>query len=214
MDIKIEMKIKEIMGSNLVTLAEYYIGDVTYILIICNTIDFEKLKKLKQLKQIPFIFTKEELSDGVDVFPIEFLYVKKHYKVICGEDFFKDITISKKCLRHQLEFEFRSKVIHLRREFLQLKGKDFNNLILSAVPTMVPIIGGLLYLKDLDLGDANNMFESVLEEYNLDVQILKEIYDIRQDNAKLNKDKEQYIKELMNVLSDIGEIVDEMKVIE
>lgn len=79
---------------------------------------------------------------------------------------------------------------------------------------MVPIIGGLLYLKDLDLGDANNMFESVLEEYNLDVQILKEIYDIRQDNAKLNKDKEQYIKELIKVLSDIGEIVDEMKVIE
>jgi hypothetical protein len=198
-DTKIEMKIKEIFGKNLVTLAEYYTGDVINILAVCNTFDFTTLQKLKQLKEIPLILTKEELIDGVDVFPIEFLNIKKHHKIIYGEDFLKDLVISKIFLRHQLEFEFRSKLIHLRREYLQFKGKDFDNLILSVIPTLVPIIGGLLYLKDSDLGDTNNMIRSVSDEYGIDIQVLKEICDIR---------------ELIKVLSNIGEIVDELEVLE
>ncbi|HUV82757.1 MAG TPA: hypothetical protein VMW53_06750 [archaeon] len=214
MDTKIEMKIKEIFGKNLVTIAEYYTGDVINILVVCNTFDFTTLQKLKQLKEIPLILTKEELTDGVDVFPIEFLNIKKHHKIIYGEDFLKDLVISKIFLRHQLEFEFRSKLIHLRREYLQFKGKDFDNLILSVIPTLVPIIGGLLYLKDSDLGDTNNMIRSFSDEYGIDIQVLKEIYDIREGNSKFNKDKEQYIRELIKVLSNIGEIVDELEVLE
>lgn len=214
MDSKIENKIKEIFGDNLVTLAEYYTGDVTEILVVCKNIDLDTLRKLKQLMEIPFILTKEELVDGVDVFPIDFLNIKKHHKVIYGENFLKDLVISKKYLRHQLEFEFRSKLIHLRREYIQFKGKDLDNLISTSVPSLVPIIGGLLYLKDLDFGDMNTMIKSISEEYNFDIQVLKEIYDIRKGNSKFKKDREQYIRELIKVLSDIGKAIDELEVVE
>ncbi|MCZ7399859.1 MAG: hypothetical protein O8C62_09345, partial [Candidatus Methanoperedens sp.] len=137
---EIETKIKELLGENLVTLAEYYTGDETNLLAICNTLDFDELQKLKQLNEIPFIFTKEELTDGVDVFPIEFLNIRQHHKIHYGDDILKDIEISKENLRHQLEFEFRSKLIHLRRQYLQLKDRHLEALILSAVPTLVPII--------------------------------------------------------------------------
>ena len=46
------------------------------------------------------------------------------------------------------------------------------------------------------------------------MSVLKEIYDIRQGKSKFKKDKEQYIKELINVLSGIGKIIDEIKVSE
>ncbi len=209
-----ELKIKEILGENLVTLAEYYTGDETSLLAICNTLDFDELQKLKKLKEIPFIFTKEELTDGVDVFPIEFLNIRQNHKIHYGDDILKDIEISKENLRHQLEFEFRSKLIHLRRQYLQLKDKHLENLILSAVPTLVPMIGGLIYLKDLHYTDTQDMFKVVSEGYGIDVQVLKEIHDIRLGKAKLRKDKEHYIRELIRVLTAIGEIVDHFKVTE
>ncbi len=211
---EIETKIKEILGENLVTLAEYYTGDETNLLVICNTLDFDVLQKLKQLKEIPFIFTKEELIDGVDVFPIEFFTIRQHHKILFGEEFLKDLVISKTNMRHQLEFEFRSKLIHLRRQYLQLKDKHLEALILSAVPTLVPIIGGLIYLKDLHYTDTQDMFKVVSEGYGIDMQVLKEIHDIRQGKAKLRKDKEQYIRELITILTAIGEIVDQLKVAE
>jgi hypothetical protein len=44
------------------------------------------------------------------------------------------------------------------------------------------------------------------------MHILKEISDVRQGNAKFRKDKEYYIKYLIEVLTDFGEIMDEFKV--
>ncbi|MCG2727482.1 MAG: hypothetical protein L6244_02380 [Candidatus Methanoperedenaceae archaeon] len=209
-----EMKIKEILGENLVTLAEYYTGDEQKLLAVCSALDFDVLQKLKQNKELPLLFTKEELMQGVDVFPVEFLNIKLHHKILYGEDFLKDIKISKKNLRHQLEFEFRSKLIHLRSEYLMFRGKELEALILSAVPALAPIIGGLLYLKDLRHDGTRDMFDIVSKGYGMDVSILKEIYDIRRGKSKFKKDKEQYVKELINVLSGIGKIIDELEVSE
>jgi len=210
----IEMKIKEILGENLLAIAEYYTGDEKKLLVVCSAIDFDSLRRLKKIRELPLLFTKEELIRGVDVFPVEFLNIKQNYKILHGEDILKDIKISKKNLRHQLEFEFRSKLIHLRSEYLLYNGRELEGLILSAVPALLPIIGGLIYLKDLSHGDSGEMFDIVSEGYGMDVSVLKEIYDIRLGKAKFKKDKEQYIRELINVLSGIGKIIDELKVSE
>jgi hypothetical protein len=207
-------KIKEMLGENLVTLAEYDTGDEKNLLVVCNTLDFEVLKKLKQLKNLPFVSTREELTRGIDVFPVEFFNIRQNHRIIYGDDFLKDMQISKKHLRHQLEFEFRSKLIHLRRAYLQFKGRDLENLILSAIPTLAPILGGLIYLKDLHYDDTRDMFKVVSEGYGIDVGVLKEIHDIRLKKAKFKKDKELYIQELIKVLSDIGKIVDKLEVAE
>ncbi len=207
-----EMKIKEMLGENLVMLTEYYTGYERNLLAVCNTLDFDSLRKLKKLKEIPFLFTKEELMDGVDVFPIEFLNIRQHHKTLYGEDFLKDIEPSKKDLRHQLEFEFRSKLIHLRKEYLQFKDKNLENLILSAIPALAPIIGGLIYLKDLHYTDTEDMFKVASEGYGIDLRILKEIYDIQRGKAKFKKDKEKYIVELIKVLTSIGTIMDQIEI--
>lgn len=207
-----ETKIKETLGENLVTLAEYCTGDEQKLLAVCRALDLDVLQKLKQNKVFPILFTKEELMRGVDVFPVDFLNIKLHHKILYGEDFLKDINISKESLRYQLEFEFRSKLIHLRSEYLLYKGKELEALVLSAVPALAPIIGGLVYLKDLQHGDTREMFDVISEGYGIDVRVLKEIYDVRHGKAKFKKDREQYIMELINVLSGIGKVIDQLEV--
>ena len=212
-DTQIE-KLTDILGSNLVALVQYHTGDETRLLAVCNHIDFNTLRSIKPLKEVPLVMTKEELTDGVDVFPIEFLNIKQHYEVLHGEDCLVDITISKKHLRHQLEFEFRSKLIHLREEYLQFKSKDLEHLILAAVPTLMPILGALVHLKDLrnDWTDAEELFKIVSDGYGINTQVLEDIYGIRHKTAKMSKDKEQYIEHIIRILSDIGKIIDELEV--
>src|SRR6266576_3973931 len=67
---------------------------------------------------LPVYFTTEELSDAADVFPIEFNRMAKARVVLYGKDPFEFVTLSDANLRHQTEYELRSKLIQLRRLYI------------------------------------------------------------------------------------------------
>src|SRR6478672_11162716 len=67
---------------------------------------------------LPVYFTVEELSDAADVFPIEFHQMANARVVLYGRDPFEFIKLSNTNLRHQAEYELRSKLIQLRRLYI------------------------------------------------------------------------------------------------
>ena len=67
---------------------------------------------------LPVYFTVEELTDAADVFPIEFHQMEKARIVLYGRDPFEFVKLSKENLRHQTEYELRSKLIQLRRLYI------------------------------------------------------------------------------------------------
>jgi hypothetical protein len=67
---------------------------------------------------VPVYFTREELSDAADVFPIEFHQMARARVVLYGQDPFEFLQFSNANLRHQTEYELRSKLIQLRRMYI------------------------------------------------------------------------------------------------
>ena len=67
---------------------------------------------------LPVYFTVEELSDAADVFPIEFHQMANARIVLYGRDPFEFVQLSDQNLRHQTEYELRSKLIQLRRLYI------------------------------------------------------------------------------------------------
>src|SRR5436190_9420496 len=67
---------------------------------------------------LPVYFTVEELSDAADVFPIEFHQMANARIVLFGKDPFEIARLSDRNLRHQAEYELRSKLIQLRRLYI------------------------------------------------------------------------------------------------
>ncbi len=202
-------EIKKILGENLVTLAEYNNGDEVRCLAICNNLDFKTLTDLKKVDIVPMVFTKDEIKNAVDVFPVEFLNIKRHHKMLHGEDILKDIVVSKEKLRHQLEFEFRSKLIHLRQSYIRSDEDDLEELILNAVPTLAPIIGAVMYIKGVEVKYDPDLVKVMV---GIDTRIVMDIHKIRTGKAKFEGDKNKYIERLINILTQIGDIVDKMEV--
>src|SRR6476620_2548716 len=75
--------------------------------------DWEKLGQ-----PIPVYFTVAELQDAADVFPIEFHQMEKARRILYGRDPFEFVQISRANLRHQTEYELRTKLIQLRRLYM------------------------------------------------------------------------------------------------
>jgi predicted nucleotidyltransferase len=67
---------------------------------------------------LPVYFTFAELHDAADVFPIEFHQMERARVVLYGRDPFENFHISDENLRHQTEYELRSKLIQLRRLYI------------------------------------------------------------------------------------------------
>lgn len=66
----------------------------------------------------PVFFTLAELKRAADVFPIEFRQMEKARRVLYGSDPFELVEISHAHLRHQAEYELRTKFTQLRRLYL------------------------------------------------------------------------------------------------
>lgn len=67
---------------------------------------------------LPVYFSVEELNEAADVFPIEFHRMASARKVLFGTDPFHGLQLSQGYLRHQTEYELRSKLIQLRRLYI------------------------------------------------------------------------------------------------
>ncbi len=67
---------------------------------------------------LPVYFTAGELSDAADVFPIEFHQMERARVVLYGRDPFEGLSFSDANLRHQTEYELRSRLIQLRRLYI------------------------------------------------------------------------------------------------
>lgn len=67
---------------------------------------------------LPLYFTFAEMSDAADVFPIEFHEMERARVVLYGRDPFESVEISDANLRHQTEYELRSKLLQLRRLYI------------------------------------------------------------------------------------------------
>jgi len=94
----------------------------------------------------------EEMRRSADVFSIEFLDMRRHYRVLWGEDVLKTLDIPMRWHRVQLEYELREKTILLRQQLLMVSGNDTAkwDLLLRSLPAF----GTLFRHALIALGDA------------------------------------------------------------
>ncbi|MBT3865839.1 hypothetical protein HOF78_01910 [Candidatus Woesearchaeota archaeon] len=206
-------EIQEIFGENLVCVADYGKGDMQEVIVL-NKLDSQVLNDskiplqnyFKKTKKFPLLLTKEELTDGMDVFPLDFLNIKLNHKILFGEDVFSDLKFDKKHIRRQLEFEFRSKLINLRQSYMVVKSnKELKLIVENSIPTLLPMLNGLLFLKGKSVPeDIEEILNITEKEYGINISALKRI--------KESSDREGAVRELVDLLSQLGQILDGMKV--
>ena len=102
---KIIESLKEKLGANLLCAVKFGTeGEPNNFLCVLEKIDFATLEQLKQTVQkqhekvVPLFFTKQELQNAADVFPLEFLDIKHPHELLFGKDLVAEIKIEHKHL--------------------------------------------------------------------------------------------------------------------
>ena len=137
---------------------------------------------------LPVYFTFGELRDAADVFPIEFHRMERARVVLYGRDPFETLSISDENLRHQTEYELRSKLIQLRRLYIPASGsatrlRDLMADSLSSFATLFPPVL-LLHGKDAPVL-KHDIVGAAVRTLGLDGAVFERVFALREGAAAL-----------------------------
>jgi predicted nucleotidyltransferase len=166
---------------------------------------------------VPVYFTVSELKNAADVFPIEFHQMEVARKVLYGQDVLADLKISDDFLRHQTEYELRSKLLQLRRLYIpaSASAEKLCGLMAESLSSFVAIFRAVLLLKGVKSPvTKNEIVQSVGKHLNLDGKPFEKILDIRENSAsntlfnenEANQLFADYLEQIENVIDAVDNI--------
>lgn len=142
---------------------------------------------------LPVYFTVAELTDAADVFPIEFRQMERARKVLYGRDPFEYVELSDSNLRHQTEYELRSKLLQLRRLYIPASAKTerLTALMKDSLASFAALFRAVLLLKNTEPPVAKRETVSATARLlGLDAEPFDRIFDLRESGAATLTDTE------------------------
>jgi predicted nucleotidyltransferase len=165
---------------------------------------------------LPVYFTVEELADAADVFPIEFHQMANARVVLYGHDPFEFVKLSDANLRHQTEYELRSKLIQLRRHYIpaSVSIEKLSDLMSDSLSSFAALFRAvlLLYGQQAPVGKTD-VVRATARLLKLDATPFERIFEFRTTGALPRGDKEanELFGAYMFQIEQVVEAVDELE---
>lgn len=135
---------------------------------------------------VPIYFTVAELKEAGDVFPIEFHQMERARKVLYGQDVLADVKISDDFLRHQTEYELRSKLLQLRRLYIpaSVSVDKLCNLMSESFVSFSSLFRAVLLLHKIEPPLTKQaIIETIVKHLKIDGEPFEKILTIRENKA-------------------------------
>ena len=133
---------------------------------------------------MPVYFTVSELQNAADVFPIEFHQMSIARKVLYGPDVLADLNISDKFLRLQAEYELRSKLIQLRRQYIpaSVSVDGLKKLMADSLSSFAALFRAVLIINGMTPPTTKpEIVAETVKHLGIDGTPFEKIFDIREN---------------------------------
>ena len=141
---------------------------------------------------VPVYFTVHELKNAADVFPIEFHQMSKAHKLLYGTDVLAGLNISDDFLRHQAEYELRSKLILLRRQYIPASATEegLKTLLAESLASFSALFRAALLLTGGEPpATKREIVALTVQQLNLNGAPFEKIFNIREKNFAASLDE-------------------------
>jgi predicted nucleotidyltransferase len=177
------------------------------------------LREWKRLGHpLPTYFTVTELRDAADVFPIEFHQMEKARLVLYGTDPLEGLKISDANLRHQTEYELRSKLLQLRRLYIpaSVSVEKLQELMSDSLGSFAVLFRAVLLMQNFEPPMTKpDVVRMTVQKLGIDAAPFSRIFALRERGAaNLNETEAHelfaaYLEQIERVIDFVDKIKDE-----
>jgi hypothetical protein len=192
------------------------------VLIVLGRLELDDLRRATETirewtrsgQPLPVYFSQDELQRAADVFPIEFLQMEQARRVLFGSDPFEFVEISQANLRHQTEYELRTKCLQLRRLYFAAAASpdQLTKLMTDSVSSFAALFRAVLILHGapppVTKRDAVRATARVL---GLSLSPFEQIFELIEKKGRQKKSDAEnlfasYLAELQKVVDAVDQI--------
>ena len=165
---------------------------------------------------VPVYFTVSELQNAADVFPIEFYQMSIAHKVLYGTDVLAELNISDTFLRHQAEYELRSKLLQLRRQYIpaSMSVDGLKNLMAESLSSFSALFRAVLIIHGVTPPATKHEIVAVATKHlNIDGTPFDKIFDIRENKSTVKLDETtandlfgEYMEQIEKVIDSVDSV--------
>jgi predicted nucleotidyltransferase len=165
---------------------------------------------------LPVYFTFAELRDAADVFPIEFHEMERARVVLYGRDPFESLRISDVNLRHQAEYELRSKLIQLRRLYIpaSTSARRLQELLGDSLKSFATLFAAVLLLhSERPPVTKHERVRATVRLLGLDANTFERVFALHAGDGDLDEDEaNELFASYMEQIERVIEAVDRVEV--
>lgn len=164
----------------------------------------------------PVYFTVSELQSAADVFPIEFHQMERARVVLYGTDVLQQLNISDEYLRHQTEYELRSKLIMLRRQYIPASTSVSNlvSLMAESLSSFAALFRAVLIVYGMEPPVTKpEIVAATVKHLKIDGKPFEKIFEIREGSSagKLDENSANalfgdYIRQIESVIEAVDKV--------
>jgi len=163
----------------------------------------------------PLIMTPDYIESSLDVFPIEFLNIKRIHSTVFGADLFEDLVIQRMDLRYQCERELKTRLIWLRQKYISSQGHKrlLTQGLINSITGDVPLFRGILVLlHKLPPVRQSEVIAALAEESHVNTDVFAKVLRGKYQDFKLSSDElNTTFRDYYNTTEELGEIVDAIR---
>src|SRR5919197_181974 len=167
---------------------------------------------------LPCYFTSEGLRDAADVFPIEFHQMRRARVVLYGRDPFEGLIISDENLRHQTEYELRSKLLQLRRLYIpaSASAERLRDLMCDSLSSFATLFAPVLLLRGEEPPVLKReVVRAAVGLLGLDGAVFERVFELREaggDATLGEREADEIFADYMAQVERVIEAVDALEV--
>ena len=164
------------------------------ILLVLDKVDLPALAGISRIKRVykfrniaALALSRSYLENSTDTFPIEFSDMRESYVILWGEDYIKGLKIDLKNLRHQCEWELKTKIIQMQQLYVNSAGSTaaLRGFLIRGLPSFMVVFKNILRLKGKFETNPEKILEMLAGEFSLNKDVPDKLWRSRGLGCKI-----------------------------
>lgn len=188
------------------------------ILAVVDTLTVEILRSVldpvtkgRRYGMAPFFLTADDIRSSAEVFPLKYLAMKQHYRVLYGEDLLRALVVGREHVLLRIRQRVTNMLLKMRRYYLVNHGQRLTVMMAHQIRRFLETLAFLLSLREIRAERHDAVIEEGAKTFGLDGSALRELSAlVSQEEALPGEEAHRLYGLFLEALEKVSGVLDGM----